>query len=256
MGRAKGILEDIEGRIGGLTVYRRCGETFVRPTHIEQPRRLSRKQLLLRERQSHNNALWRALKRSGRVYFEGGKTPYNRFMSVNLFSPVPYLQKHQYDKDNALLLPEMVVSDGPLPPIEYRIGEVEGRAALLTDLTRARAEGMEMLLYVLKQTVEDGPGEEERFRLSVAVEEIAAGDFVEVGSTQALPHKGAGGTLALVGERYGDPMMGYGIVWVKEGVASHQRVVTRSSYYKRYTSEEALQAAAKSYGGLTGEWRV
>ena len=252
MGRAKGILEDIEGRIGGLTVYKRGGETFVRPTHIEQPRRLSRKQLLLRERQSHNNAVWRALKRSGRVYFEGGKTPYNRFMSVNLFSPVPYLQKHQYDKDNALLLPEMVVSDGPLPPIEYQIGEVEGRAALLTDLTRARAEGMEMLLYVLKQTVEDGPGEEERFQLSVAVEEIAAGDFEEVESSQG----DGGGTLALVGERYADPMMGFGLVQVKEGVASHQRVVTRSSYYERYTSEEALQAAAKSYGGLTGEWRV
>ncbi len=252
MGRAKGILEDIEGRIGGLTVYRRCGETFVRPTHIEQPRRLSRKQLLLRERQSHNNAVWRALKRSGRVYFEGGKTPYNRFMSVNLFSPVPYLQKHQYYSNNALLLPEMVVSDGPLPPIEYRIGEVEGRAALLTDLTSARAEGMEMLLYVLKQTIEDGPGEEERFQLSVAVEEIAAGDFEEVESSQG----DGGGTLALVGERYADPMMGFGLVQVKEGVASHQRVVTRSSYYERYTSEEALQAAAKSYGGLTGEWRV
>ncbi len=252
MGRAKGILEDIEGRIGGLTVYRRCGETFVRPTHIEQPRRLSRKQLLLRERQSHNNAVWRALKRSGRVYFEGGKTPYNRFMSVNLFSPVPYLQKHQYDKDNALLLPEMVVSDGPLPPIEYQIGEVEGRAALLTDLTRARAEGMEMLLYVLKQTVEDGPGEEERFRLSIAVEELGAEDFEEVESSQG----DGGGTLALVGERYADPMMGFGLVQVKEGVASHQRVVTRCPYYERYTTEEALQAAAKSYGGLTGEWRV
>ena len=252
MGRAKGILEDIEGRIGGLTVYRRCGETFVRPTHIEQPRRLSRKQLLLRERQSHNNAVWRALKRSGRVYFEGGKTPYNRFMSVNLFSPVPYLQKHQYYSNNALLLPEMVVSDGPLPPIEYRIGEVEGRAALLTDLTSARAEGMEMLLYVLKQTIEDGPGEEERFQLSVAVEEIAAGDFEEVESSQG----DGGGTLALVGERYADPMMGFGLVQVKEGVVSHQRVVTRCTYYERYTTEEALQAAAKSYGGLTGEWRV
>ena len=128
---------------------------------------------------------------------------------------------------------------------------VKGRAALLTDLTSARAEGMEMLLYVLKQTIEDGPGEEERFQLSVAVEEIAAGDFEEVESSQG----DGGGTLALVGERYADPMMGFGLVQVKEGVASHQRVVTRSSYYERYTTEEALQAAAKSYGGLTGEWR-
>ena len=35
--------------------------------------------------------------------------------------------------------------------------------------------------------------------------------------------------------------------------ASRQRVVTRCTYYERYTTEEALQAAAKSYGGLTGE---
>jgi len=34
---------------------------------------------------------------------------------------------------------------------------------------------------------------------------------------------------------------------------SRQRVVTRCTYYERYTTEEALQAAAKSYGGLTGE---
>ena len=35
--------------------------------------------------------------------------------------------------------------------------------------------------------------------------------------------------------------------------SSRQRVVTRCTYYERYITEEALQAAAKSYGGLTGQ---
>ena len=48
-------------------------------------------------------------------------------------------------------------------------------------------------------------------------------------------------------------MMGFALVQVKDVMASHQRVVTCCEYYKRYIAEEALQAAAKSYGGLTGE---
>ena len=32
---------------------------------------------------------------------------------------------------------------------------------------------------------------------------------------------------------------------------SRQRVVTRCTYYERYTTEGAIQAAAKSYGGFT-----
>ena len=45
----------------------------------------------------------------------------------------------------------------------------------------------------------------------------------------------------------------YLLYWNETGLASRQRVVTNCTYYERYTTEEALQAAAKSYGGLTGE---
>jgi hypothetical protein len=48
-------------------------------------------------------------------------------------------------------------------------------------------------------------------------------------------------------------MLGFALVRLKDGHASRQRVVTRCTYYERYTTEEAIQAAAKSYGGLTGE---
>ena len=253
MARAKGLLENIEGHLEGLTFFKRGGKTYVRPRHIHQPRRLSRSQLLLRERQSHNNALWRALKRSGRVYFEGDTAPYYRFMSVNTLSPVPYLKKGQYHSGNALLLPEMVVSDGPLPPISYQLGDVDGQHALLTDLTKAKAAKMTLLLYVLKQRVMPWGSDEDQFQLDITVEELAVKDFVNVPSTLTSPYKDVHGTLALVGDRYADPMMGFALVQVKDGMASHQRVVTHCEYYKRYTTEEALQAAAKSYGGLTGE---
>ena len=82
---------------------------------------LSRKQLAIRERQSHNNALWRALKNTEHVYMEGGdNTTYSHFMSINMESPVPYFTKQQYHSGRALLLPNMIISDGPLQSINYQ----------------------------------------------------------------------------------------------------------------------------------------
>ena len=253
MGRVKGMLENVRGHIAGMTVYERHGDTFIKPTKINQPQRLSRKQLLLRERQSHNNALWRAIKETGEVYFKGEKAPYNRFMSINTNSPVPYLKKQQYHSNNALLLPDMVISDGPLPTINYQLGEVDGKPALLTDLTKAAAKKAKLLLYVLEQTVIPQQYGDDMFELRIKVETVTPDDFINVPSTPLSPYKSAQGTLALVGDRFADPMLGFGLVRVKLDCASHQRIVTNCTYYERYTTEEALQAAAKSYGGLTGE---
>ena len=223
MARVKGILEDLHGRLDdNFTICHRGDTTFTRPAHIRQPHRLSRKQLLIRERQSHNNALWRALKESGHVYFEANKPAYNHFMAINMQSPVPYIPKQQFHSGNALLLPGMVLSDGPLTPISYQLDEVDGQSALLTDLTKKEAQKFTLLLYVVPPTL-------------------------------LTPYQSKSGTLALVGPRFADPMLGFGLVRLKDGHASRQRVVTRCTYYERYTTEEALQAAAKSYGGLTGE---
>ena len=249
----KGILKDVEGQLGNNNVQHRYGETFLRPKHIRQTRRLSRKQLLLRERQSHNNALWRALEATKMVFIEGGKAPYYRFMALNLFSPVPYLQKQQYHSGNALLLPDMVVSDGPLPPISYQLGDVDGQPTLLTDLTKKDLQKDTFLLYVLKQRVTPWQSDSDLFQLSIKVEPLTPDDFTNVPSTLLSPFKNIHGTLSLVGERYADPMLGFALVHIKDGHASPQRVVTNCTYYERYTTEEALQAAAKSYGGLTGE---
>ena len=242
----------IEGRIGQMTAYTRNGKKYLRVAHTRQPRRLSRKQLMVRERQGHNNALWRALKATNQVYIEGGdNTTYNRFMSLNTASPVPYLGKMQYHSGNALLLPNMLLSYGPLKPISYQLVEVDGRQALFTDLTKQEIRNDSILLFVLRQKVITHQDWYDQFYLKIDVETLTPDDFTIVPSTLLTPYKGKDGCLVLVGERYDDPMMGFGLVRVKDGHASHQRVVTNCTYYERYTTEEALQAAADSYGGLT-----
>lgn len=252
MARVKGLLENIQGRLNdSITIVKRPTGSFTYPAHIRQPRRLSRKQLLVRERQSHNNALWRALAASGYVYFRSGKPAYNQFMSLNLQSPVPYIEKRQYHSGNALLLPGMVLSDGPLQPISYQIDEIDGQPALLTDLTKKEAQKATLLLYVLKQRVLPHQERHDQFYLSIKVEILSTEDFITVPSTLLSPYKNKSGTLALVGERFADTMLGFGLVRIVDGHASPQRVVTRCTYYERFTTEEALQAAAKSYGGLT-----
>ncbi|MBQ8157458.1 MAG: hypothetical protein IJ081_00365 [Prevotella sp.] len=250
MARVKGILEDLYGRLDdNFTICHRGKTTFTRPAHIRQPHRLSRKQLLIRERQSHNNALWRALKESGHVYFEADKPAYNHFMAINMHSPVPYIPKHQYRSGNALLLPQMVISDGPLPSVSYQLDEVNGQPALLTDLTKKEVQKTTLLLFVLRQKVITCQNSADQFYLSIQVEPLSTSNFTTIPSTA---NQSKSGILALVGPRFADPMLGFGIVRVKNGHASPQRVVTHCTYYEQYTTEEALQIAAKSYGGLTG----
>ena len=252
----------IEGRVGPLTAYVRNGKKYWRVAHNRKTRRLSRKQLAVRERQSHNNALWRALKATEQVYMEGGEnTTYSHFMSINMESPIPYFTKQQYHSGLALLLPNMIISDGPLQPVSYQLGEIDSPnispntpvtlPALLTDLTHQEVKKGEYLLYVLQQTVITPQGWSDMPYLRITVETITPNDFTLVPSTLLSPYKNTKGTLALVGPRFADPMLGFAIVRLKDDHASRQHVVTRCTYYERYTTEEAIQAAAKSYGGFT-----
>ena len=59
------------------------------------------------------------------------------------------------------------------------------------------------------------------------------------------------GQLALTGEEFADEMKGWALVQVIENRCTPQTIVTRCTLYEQYTTEEALQVAAKSYGGLT-----
>lgn len=243
MARVTNDIIGLSGHVGNLTFYDRDGENFVRPRHIHQPRRLSRLQLAQREQQSHNNAVWRVLKSAKEKHFEGGKRPNYRFMSVNIMAPTVYLTKEQIASGFTLLLPETVISDGPLHPIFYWLGEHEGVPALLTDLSVKDAGKGCLLLYTLHQYLLRYQQEEDSIpRLKGEVEEVDSSAITEVN-----------GCVALKGERFADSMAGFALVHVVDGHVAQQRIVTNCNYYERFTTEEALQAAAKSYRGLTGE---
>ena len=259
-----GILKNVEGHLDDVTIYKRGGKTFMRPTHIRQPRRLSRKQLALREQIAHNNVLWRMLKATHHTYFEGGVDAYRRFMSVNTLSPIIYLTKNQLSNNTSLLLPNMAVSDGPVHRISYQLGEVDGQPALQTDLTPKDIRKGEYLLYVLHQKVMHWQNGYEHAQVHIYVVPVTPDQDIEnpqfgtvrlvnVPSTILSSYISKYGTLALIGDLFADPMFGFALVRILDGHVSSQRVVTRCTYYERYTTEEALQAAAKSYKGLTGE---
>lgn len=259
-----GLLKNVEGHIADMTIYKRGGKTFMRPTHIRQPRRLSRKQLALRERIAHNNVLWRKFKEARHTHFEGGADAYRRFMSVNKQSPTVYLTKSQLASNMSLLLPNMAVSSGPLPPISYQLDEVNGQLALISNLTLKDIRKGKYLLYVLQQKIMPWQGEEDFAHVHISVVSVTPDQDIEiphigtvrlvnVPSTLLTPYHSKSGTLALVGDLFADPMLGFALVRFQDGHVSPQFVVTRCTYYERYTTEEALQTAAESYKGLTGE---
>lgn len=59
--------------------------------------------------------------------------------------------------------------------------------------------------------------------------------------------------LALVSDEFIDDMKGCALVHVRGAHCSTQTAVTRCTYYKQFTTEDALQEAAASYGGLTAD---
>ena len=269
----------IRGRLAGATIYERDGQAFIRPSHIIQPHRLSRKQLVLRERLIHNNILWRVLKPEQALLFEPGGIPNRRFMKENNVSPTVYLSKQQAEQGFALLLPDMLVSDGTLPPVGYALGVVGGQQALLTDIpceeaaskgqtpvdstgqagqTPAEESGQAgLLLCVVRQEVVGGKPrvtlEVEECRGLAAVDGQTAQGLTVVDGQTAQGLAAVDGRLVLLDERLGDPMAGFALVRVQGGRVSRQRIVTACDYYLPLTTEEALQCAAKSYDGLTGE---
>ena len=185
-------------------------------------------------------------------------------MSVNRLSPTVYLTKDQLRSNTSLLLPNMAVSSGPMPPIIYQFGEVDGQPALLTNLTSEDMRNGEHLLYVLRQEDIHWQYGDEHSQVDISVIPVAPNQNIEipnlgnislvnVPSKRRTPHTSKEGSVAIVGDIFADPMLGFALVRIQDGHVSSQHVVTNCTYYERYTTEEALQAAAKSYDGLTGE---
>ena len=134
-------------------------------------------------------------------------------------------------------MPGIPVSNGTLPPVSQHLGEVNGTAALLTDLKPGeRHPGEELWLYTAEQHLEEA----ETPRVRFSKRQLKRSDMTTTD-----------GTLSLVSDDFADPMKGWALVRIVKDRCSPQTIQTRCTLYQQYTTDEALQEAAKTYGGLT-----
>ena len=233
----KGILVDGSLRTAGVTFYTKQGQTIARSSVSMQPERRTEKQFAVRERHTHNMSLWRSLKAHCADLMTGSANAYADFCTLAAKLPPVYLTRGDHANRAALLLPGIPVSDGTLPDIGYRLGTVEGQAALLTDLPAGSLAATDRLRLIglCQHYLQALP------RLQVDHEELTPCDFAVVD-----------GCLALVDARFGDADRGWALVLCRDGRCSTQRVVTAATRWRDYTTPEALQHAAASFGGLTG----
>ena len=217
-----------------VTIYCRQGDFVMRSVHSEGKRHNTRQQFIQRQRMRHSIALWRVLKPC-QPLFTHGKTNYNGFITLANQLPAVFIP-YSLGNGNTLLLPDMPVSDGTLPPIKQWLGEVDGTAALITNLKAdTLRDGEKLMLYTATQSARS-------VMVSFKVREVMLEEFAEVD-----------GCLALVDNDFSDEMKGWALVRVNGELCSSQGIVTRCTYYEQFTTEEALQKAAQSYGGLTKE---
>ena len=230
---SKGLMLVGSLRTSGVTVYMKQGKLITRSANSNEKRSNTLPQFIQRQKMRHSVQLWKMLKYCEPMFTQRS-TAYNTFMSLANRWPVVYVERIQMDQAS-FLMPGIPVSDGTLPTVQQQLGEVDGTPALITDLKYGEHLFHEKLwLYTAEQNMEGVP----RVRFSkrdVSRSEMAAVD----------------GHLALVGEEFADEMKGWALVLVSGDRCSAQTIVTRCTLYQQYTTEEALQAAAKSYKGLT-----
>lgn len=233
-GSALGLVIPSKVRIGGVTFYKRQGQVIGRVSESMEKRSNTLPQFKQRQRMRHTIALWKMLRFCETMFTERGNA-YQNFASLANSLPVVYVERILMEQAS-FLMPGIPVSDGTLPTLQQELGEVDGVPALITNLSYGESYFHEKLwLYTAEQKVE---GSLPRVRFSkrdVTRREMTIVD----------------GQLALVGEEFADDMKGWALVRVDDTHCSPQTIVTRCTLYQQYTTEEALQVAAKSYGGLT-----
>lgn len=227
----------ITGRLekSGLTVYIRNGKPVARTASSHQPQRRTRKQFIARQQMLHSTRLWTLLKWAGAPMFPAQPTAYARFLSLMHRTEVVFLPKKGPLDGATMLLPDMPLSEGTMPTVKQHLGVVEGNTALVTNLTRdSLNRGDTLILYTLRQDTEGTP------MVRISRREVTPSEMTETADG-----------LVLISDEFSDDMKGWALVHVHGERCSTQTAVTHCTYHKRFTTEEAMQAAAASYGGLT-----
>ena len=229
----------ITGRFkeAGITVYFRNGKAVARTATSMQPKRRTRKQFIARQQMLHSTHLWTFLKYAGTPMFPAQPTAYTRFLSLMRRTEVVFLPQNGPLDGATMLLPEMPLSEGLLPTVKQHLGEVDGHAALLTNLTcESLRRGDKPILYTLTQDTRWKP------MVYFTRREVLPNEMTETADG-----------LALISDEFADEMKGWALVLTHGERCSTQTAVTRCTYYRQFTTEEALQTAAASYGGLTAD---
>jgi len=223
-------------RLAGMTFYLRNGQLVGRESSTHQKRSNTLPQFIQRQKMRHTMAMWKML-RFCDVMFTERRTSYQNFASLANQLPVVYVPDDGIMNQSSFLMPGIPMSDGILPMVKQELGEVDGMPALLTDLKEGdRTHHTKLRLYTAMQTIENGGLPRVRF----SMREVSWWDMTVVDDH-----------LALVGEEFADDMKGWALVKVIDDRCSPQTIVTRCTLYQQYTTEDALERAADSYGGLT-----
>ena len=230
-----GLLIPKKVSIGGMTFYKRQGQVVGRVSESNESRSNTLPQFKQRQKMRHTQALWKMLKFCD-VMFTQRATAYQNFASLANRLPAVFVERLHMDQAS-FLMPGIPVSDGTLPAIQLQLGDVNGTPALLTNLTNDECTyRVKFRLYTAVQTLENGFMPRVRFNMR----EVRWSEMTLVD-----------GHMVLVGKEFADVMKGWALVRVIDDRCSPQTIVTRCTLYEQYTTDEALQTAAKSYGGLT-----
>ncbi|MBQ9864384.1 MAG: hypothetical protein IJM33_03490 [Bacteroidales bacterium] len=270
----------LSGRIAGLgvTFYQRGGKMYARIGTRSVPDRQSLKQFKTRAKMRHSIALWNCFSNPDKPLMDRGKSwgCYNAFLGANAHLPTVYLPKAWAARGAALLIDGMVVSSGRLPEVKYDFATLAGGGrVVLTNLSTGMAAdvvqplaigseadmwgllmspsrnpqlmpGDRLRIYRLEQQVREGCPWVGVTCLDLCLEEdlrpkpwLADWQFLSVD-----------GFLAIGGAD--DENVGWAVVLYgkDEQNASPQQVLSSCQLYRRYTTEEALTAAAESYGNV------
>ncbi len=223
-------------RVAGMTFYLRKGQVIGRESSIHEKRSNTLPQFVQRQKMRHTTMLWKMLRFCDTMFTER-RTAYQNFASLANQLPAVYVPDNGIMNQSSFLMPGIPVSDGILPMIKQELGEVDGKPALVTDLKKSdRTHHAQLRLYTAVQTMESNALPRVRF----SMREVSWWDMAI-----------ADDHLALVGEEFADEMKGWALVKVVNDRCSRQTIVTRCTLYKKYITEEALEVAADSYGGLT-----
>lgn len=231
MKKEKGITFTGSLRSDGITIYQKQGKTIIRSSTRSKSNGFTIKQFIQRQRMRHAIALWRELEYCYPMFTEA-KSAYNGFVSLANHLPAVFVNKYDAMHSPSFLMPGIPVSDGTLPEVKQHLGEVGGKAALITDIRPfIKSYGMDLRLFTAEQINGTYP------KVEFDVRSVTREELIETGEG-----------LALVGEEFADDNKGWALVLVKGENCSPQSIVTRCTLYQQFTTEEVMNEAAKTYG--------